>query len=130
LNRKTYQTRRKANLAQFGEIVLDFRKMELHAAGRPVTLTRLEFKLLRYFVSRPQFVVSREQLLAAVWPKRDHRANTRTVDNHVCKLRRKLERDPAHPAYFQSIFGVGYKFVPPNNFSVDSRDSGNLQRSP
>lgn len=98
----SYQTGRKANPPQFGEINLDWGKMELLSAGRPVALTRLEFKVLRYLVSRPKFVVSREQLLAAVWPERC-RGNNRTVDNHICRLRRKLETDPARPIYFPSV---------------------------
>ena len=126
MNVMSYQTGRKANLAQFGEISLDFRKMELLSAGRPVALTRLEFKVLKYLVSRPKFVVSREQLLAAVWPRR-YRANNRTVDNHICRLRHKLETDPAHPIYFQSVRGMGYKFVPPNNFSLESGEAAGLR---
>lgn len=126
LNVMSYQTSRKANLAQFGEISLDFRKMELLSAGRPVALTRLEFKVLKYLVCRPKFVVSREQLLAAIWPKR-YRANSRTVDNHIYRLRRKLETDPARPIYFQSVHGMGYKFVPPNNFSLESGDTAEVR---
>jgi DNA-binding response OmpR family regulator len=107
-----YQVIRRGQVARFGEISLDFRKMELQRAGQLVALTRQEFKILKFFISRPEWVVSREKLISAAWPKRKRLSN-RTVDNHIAKLRQKLEKDPAHPAYFRTVHGVGYKFVAP-----------------
>ena len=102
---------RLSETARFGEISLNFKKMELCREDQPVELTLQEFKLLKFFVARPELVVSRQKLLAAVWPKRK-RANDRTVDNHIAKLRQKIEKDPAHPVHFLTVHGVGYKFVP------------------
>lgn len=95
----------------FGDVAVDFSKMELSRGGQPVTLTAQEFKLLRFFVQNLERVVSREELLAEVWGYQDY-PSTRTVDNHLLKLRQKLEEDPANPVHFKTIHGAGYKFVP------------------
>src|SRR5712692_11930433 len=102
---------RNERTAAFGEIFVDFDKMELRRAGRPVELTFLEFRLLKFFVHTPGRVVSRTELIRAVWPKR-RRSSNRTVDNCISKLRWKLERDRGLPVYFRTVQGVGYKFVP------------------
>lgn len=120
-----YHVRRSGQVARFGEISLDFRKMELQRAGQLVGLTLQEFKVLKFFVSRPECVFSREKLISAVWPSRK-RSSDRTVDNYIAKLRQKLEKDPAHPVYFRTVHGVGYKFVPqarPRNGQQDKVES-------
>lgn len=106
-----FQARRIGQGARFGEISLNFRKMELHRADQPVGLTLQEFKLLKFFVARPGIVVSRRELITAIWRKRK-RSSDRTVDNHIARLRQKIESDPAHPVYLLTVHGVGYKFVP------------------
>jgi DNA-binding response OmpR family regulator len=111
LDMQTFQARRISHEARFGEISLDFRKMELRRADQPVGLTLQEFKVLRFFISRPEVVVSRQKLITAVWRKRK-RSSDRTVDNHIARLRQKIESDPAHPVYLLTVRGVGYKFVP------------------
>jgi DNA-binding response OmpR family regulator len=97
--------------ACFGEMSLDFRKMQLCRSNQPVDLTLQEYKVLKFFVTRPELVISRQRLIAAVWPKRE-RSSQRTVDNHIARLRQKIEKDPAHPIYLQTVYGVGYRFVP------------------
>jgi two-component system alkaline phosphatase synthesis response regulator PhoP len=101
----------KKGVVQFGEIVIDFDGMELRRSGHVIPATYLEFKLLRFFVDNPQFVFSREELIRAVWPKRRRRTR-RGVDNSISNLRKKLERNPAQPVYFQTVHRAGYKFVP------------------
>lgn len=105
------QTSRAGEIARFGEISLNFRKMELCRADRPVVLTLQEFKVLKFFIARPEVVVSRQKLISAVWPKRK-RSSERTVDNHIARLRQKIEKDPARPTHLLTVHGVGYKFVP------------------
>jgi len=95
----------------FGDVSVDFAKMELTRDGRPVFLTVQEFKLLKHFTQNVSRVMSRSQLLNEVWGYQNY-PTTRTVDNHVWKLRLKLEKDPANPVYFQTVHGAGYKFVP------------------
>ena len=95
----------------FGDILVDFAKMEVTRDNSPVTLTSNEFKALKYFVDNPDRVLTREELLNQVWGY-DCYPTTRTVDNHILKLRQKLEKDPANPIHFRTIHGTGYKFVP------------------
>ena len=99
------------NLLVFGRNTVDFAKMELTRDGKPLPATAQEFKLLKFFATHPRRVFSRAELLNEVWGYRNY-PSTRTVDNHIWKLRLKLEDDPASPAHFQTVHGAGYKFVP------------------
>jgi len=111
LNMTGCQVMRTSRVAKFGNISLDFRKMELCRAGRPVGLTLLEFKALKFLVTRPEVVVSRQRLISAAWPRRK-RSSHRTVDNCIAKLRQKIESNPDCPVFIRTVHGVGYKFVP------------------
>jgi two-component system, OmpR family, alkaline phosphatase synthesis response regulator PhoP len=95
----------------FGDVTVDFPKMELSRFGQPVALTPQEFKALKFFVQNPGRVISRDELLNEVWGYQNY-PSTRTVDNHVLRLRQKLEKDPAYPTHFKTVHGAGYKFVP------------------
>jgi DNA-binding response OmpR family regulator len=95
----------------FGDIVVDFAKMEVTRDGKPVTLTAHEFKTLKYFTQNPERVLSRDELLNQVWGYECY-PSTRTVDNHILRLRQKLEKDPVNPLHFRTVHKVGYKFVP------------------
>ena len=94
----------------FGTVTADFSGMVVTKDGVPVTLTAHEIKLLQYFVENADRVITREELLSDVWHYTSY-PTTRTVDNHIMKLRQKLEADPAHPIYFRTMHGIGYKFV-------------------
>src|SRR5579864_1153420 len=106
-----FQVRSIDQVTQFGEISLDFRKMELCRRGHPVEITLREFKVLKFLVSRPKIVVSRQRLINSAWPKRS-RSSYRTVDNCIAKLRQKIESNPDCPVFIRTVHGVGYKFVP------------------
>jgi two-component system, OmpR family, alkaline phosphatase synthesis response regulator PhoP len=95
----------------FDDVAVDFSKLELSRAGQPVPLTPQEFKFLKYLVQNPHRVLPRDELLNEVWGY-DCYPSTRTVDNHMMKLRQKLEKDPRNPVHFISVHGAGYKFVP------------------
>jgi len=95
----------------FDDVSVDFAKMELTLAGKPVPMTPQEFRILKYFFRNTERVISRDELLNEVWGYTSY-PDTRTVDNHILKLRQKLEKDPASPAHFLTVHGVGYKFVP------------------
>jgi DNA-binding response OmpR family regulator len=98
------------NLVSFDDIAIDFRKMEVQRDGKVVIMTAQEFKTLKFFVENAERVISRDELLNDVWGYQNY-PSTRTVDNHILKLRQKLERDPASPVHFRTVHGVGYKFV-------------------
>jgi DNA-binding response OmpR family regulator len=95
----------------FGDVRIDFTSMEASRAGRPVMMTAQEFKVVRFFAKSPGRVISREELLNEVWGYHNY-PSTRTVDNHILRLRHKLEPDPANPRFFLTLHGSGYKFVP------------------
>ena len=76
-----------------------------------MSLTALEFKIVRFFLSNADRVVSREELLENVWGYNCY-PTTRTVDNKILHLRQKFERAADAPVHFQTVHGVGYKFVP------------------
>jgi DNA-binding response OmpR family regulator len=100
-----------SNISQFGDVQINFRRHEARRAGAPVNLTSLELRLLKFFISIPHQVVSRVELLSAVWGY-DCYPTTRTVDNQILHLRQKLEPEPADPVHFQTVYGAGYKFIP------------------
>jgi DNA-binding response OmpR family regulator len=95
---------------EFGDAHIDFTSMEATRAGKPLSLTAQEFKLLKFFASSPGRVLSRDELLNEVWGYQNY-PSTRTVDNHILRLRQRLEPDPANPCFFLTIHGAGYKFV-------------------
>src|SRR5437762_11864834 len=96
---------------KFSNVVVNFDSMEVVRAGQPVTLTAQEFRVLKYFAENPGRVIGREELLNEVWGYHNY-PSTRTVDNHILRLRQKLETDPATPRHFLTLHGAGYKFVP------------------
>lgn len=98
------------DVVAFDDVSVDFARMEITRNGQPVVLTAQEFKLLRFFVQNADRVVSREELLNKVLGYHNY-PTTRTIDNHVLRLRQKLERDPGNPVHFRTIHGAGYKFV-------------------
>ncbi|HTW31186.1 MAG TPA: response regulator transcription factor [Candidatus Sulfotelmatobacter sp.] len=97
-------------LVSFDDISVDFRKMEVKRDGIPVVLTAQEFKTFQFLVQNADRVISRNELLNEVWGYQNY-PSTRTVDNHILKLRQKLEKDPSSPVHFRTVHGMGYKFV-------------------
>jgi DNA-binding response OmpR family regulator len=94
----------------FGAVSVDFAHHEAKRHGARVDLTPREFRLLGFFVQHRGEVVSRDQLLAAVWGY-SAIPFTRTVDVHIAKLRKKLEDNPEDPHHILTVHGMGYKFA-------------------
>jgi DNA-binding response OmpR family regulator len=101
---------RDARLA-FGDLELDASTREVAKDGRLLTLTAKEFDLLWFLASNPRHVFSRGQLMDRVWGY-DSAVDTGTVTVHIRRLRAKLEDDPSHPTRLETVWGVGYRFVP------------------
>ena len=95
----------------FDGVTVDFSKMEVRRDGQAIELTAQEFKTLKFMMQNAERVISRDELLNLVWGYQNY-PSTRTVDNHILKLRQKLETDPANPVHFRTVHGTGYKFVP------------------
>jgi DNA-binding response OmpR family regulator len=99
------------NTFEFGGVRGCLSTMEIHRNGRPVSLTSKEFKLLAYLIKNSRRVISRDELLNEVWGYENYPC-TRTVDNHILKLRKKLEPEPADPKHFHTVHCAGYRFLP------------------
>jgi DNA-binding response OmpR family regulator len=95
----------------FADVIVDFFKTEITRAGEKIVLTPKEFKTLEFLTKNSQRVISRDELLNKVWGYESYPC-TRTVDNHILRLRQKLEIDPSHPSHFLTVHGLGYRFVP------------------
>jgi DNA-binding response OmpR family regulator len=95
----------------FADVMVDFYRTEITRGGQRIAVTRKEFKTLEFFAKNAQRVVSREELLNEVWGYQSYPC-TRTVDNHMLRLRQKLESDPSKPSHFLTVYGQGYKFLP------------------
>ncbi len=95
---------------RFGDVSVDFKRAEVVKNNQTVELSAMEFRLLHFLIDNRGAVHSRDKLLDEVWGY-DAMPSTRTVDVHVAWLRQKLETNPKHPQYIQTVHGLGYKFV-------------------
>lgn len=95
----------------FENVVVDFVRMDVTRGDEKVPLTAKEFRTLEFMTRHAHRVFSRDELLNEVWGYQNY-PRTRTVDNHILRLRQKLENNPAEPRHFLTIHGVGYKFTP------------------
>jgi DNA-binding response OmpR family regulator len=107
----TLEARNRAEEFSFGRVRLNFTEMSAFRGDQPVRLTSLEFKTLRYLIKNARRVISRDELLNQVWGYENYPC-TRTVDNHILRLRQKLESDPARPVHLLTVHRAGYKFMP------------------
>lgn len=105
------RTQAESRLYCFSDVSVNIDSMEVRRAGKHVSLTAQEFRVLRYFIDRENRAISREELLNEVWGYQNY-PSTRTVDNHILRLRQKLEIDPSSPRHFLTLHRAGYKFMP------------------
>jgi two-component system phosphate regulon response regulator PhoB len=96
----------------FGDLMIDTKSHEVTVAGEPVNLTAKEFDLLRFLAQSPRQVFTRAQLLNHVWNSQPGWQTEATINEHVHRLRRKIERDPKHPRRLVTVHGAGYRFDP------------------
>jgi DNA-binding response OmpR family regulator len=95
----------------FGRARVDVRQYKTRVGSKTFDLTAREVQLLQLFRAHPGEVLSRDQILNAAWGI-DYFGTTRTLDQHIAKLRKKVEADPATPRCLETIHGVGYRYVP------------------
>ncbi len=95
---------------RFGNVSIDFRRAVVKKEFETIELSALEFKLLQYLIEHRGEVLKRDELLDEVWGY-DAMPSTRTVDVHIAWLRQKLETNPKHPQFIQTVHGFGYKFT-------------------
>ena len=95
---------------QFGDVEIDFERGEVRKGDAEVNLAAKELDLLRYLIDHRGNVVSRDELLEAVWEYQPG-VSSRTIDVHVAWLRQKLEDTPQNPRHIHTVRGVGYRFA-------------------
>ena len=93
----------------FGTVQIDPPKLEGRRGGKPFALTARELSLLKLFYSRCGQVLSRSEILEEIWGI-SYQGTTRTLDQHIANLRKKIEDDPAHPRHIRTVHRVGYRF--------------------
>ena len=94
----------------FGDVTIDFRKQVAVKDGKPVELSHYEAEILRLLIANKGEPISRNRILDEVWGYELY-PTTRTIDNHVVKLRQKIEDNPHSPIHIVTVHGMGYKFV-------------------
>ncbi len=99
---------------QVGDLVVDFPRRRVRRAGKPVSLTATEWRVLEALASHPGYVLTRWQIIDRVYGG-SFEGFERTVDVHVKNLRQKLEPNPQEPRYILTVHGVGYKFAQPSH---------------
>jgi len=95
---------------KFGDVSLEFKSYQATRGGEAIELSPREFELMKYFIQHRGETITRDRLLDEVWGY-DNYPFTRTVDNHIAKLRQKNEPVPSDPQYIITVHRVGYKFL-------------------
>jgi DNA-binding response OmpR family regulator len=108
LLRRTQKNGQATTKLVFGDLTVDLARQTAARGKREVHLTPKEFAMLRLMAASPSEPVSREKFLDVVWGYAAF-PTTRTVDNHVASLRRKVEKNPDEPKWLKTVHGVGYK---------------------
>lgn len=103
-----------AELLGVGPVSMDVERHEVTVDGTTVALPLREFELLEYFMRNPGRVLTRGQIFDRVWGP-NFVGDPKTLDVHVKRIRSKIERDPANPRLIQTVRGLGYKLVPPED---------------
>ena len=110
LLRRPQEIRPEVEEYSFDNIYLNFKKQEAKKGNNPVELSVMEFKVMKYFIQREGEVIERNKLLDEVWGYENY-PSTRTVDNFILNLRKKIEVDHSNPKHLLTVHGAGYKFV-------------------
>ena len=111
--RRVYPEKNILRHYSFGNVEIDFTKMEVFVNNAEIKLTKKQFAILEYFIHNEGEVVHRHDLLNNIWGY-DKTPSTRTVDTFILEIRKKIEKNPSRPKHIISISGVGYKFISGN----------------
>lgn len=109
IRRSTYEPGDIEEVA-FADLKINFKKQDMFKGTKPVKLSATEYRILHYFIDHEGEVISRDKFLDEVWGY-DSYPTTRTVDNYILSLRKKIEDDPSDPKHLLTAHKVGYKFV-------------------
>jgi len=110
LLRRPQEIRPEVEEYSFNNVYLNFKKQEAKKGNQHIELSVMEFKVMKYFIQREGEVIERNKLLDEVWGYENY-PSTRTVDNFILNLRKKIEDDHSNPKHLLTVHGAGYKFV-------------------
>ena len=110
LLRRRQEIEKDIDIFKFGNVTLDFKRMEAAKKKKQVKMSLKEFEIMRYFIKHEGEVISRDKLLDEVWGY-DTFPTTRTVDNFILMIRKKLEDNPSVPRHILTFHAAGYKFA-------------------
>lgn len=111
LRRSPDKKDREATIYDFGKIKVDFEHYVAYDSNdEQLEMTYKEFEILKFFMQNKNRTVSRDELLDKVWGYEIY-PTSRTVDNHIVKLRKKIEDDPERPKHILTVYGIGYKYI-------------------
>ena len=110
LRRETREENTIPSIYRFDDVEIDFIHYKVRRKKKTSPLTSLEVKILKFLIAHRGEVVTRETLLNKVWGFEKY-PSTRTIDNHILKLRKKLEGHPSKTKYIFSVYGEGYRFI-------------------
>jgi len=111
LRRNAEEQKDRHDQLKVGPLILDLSRRELRVAGTPVDLSRKEFELMQLLMERPGQVVTRDECIDHLWYDTEL-TDTRTLDTHVRRLRRKIESDPTNPKHLLTVRGIGFRCDP------------------
>jgi len=101
---------KEVSIFSFADFEIDFKKQKSLKNGQPILLSTKEYEILHFFIQHDDEIVSRDMLLDEVWGY-DVFPTTRTVDNYILNLRKKIEKDPTQPKHILTIHKAGYRFI-------------------
>ncbi|HEY6626236.1 MAG TPA: response regulator transcription factor [Ignavibacteriaceae bacterium] len=110
LLRRPQEIRPEVEEYSFNNVYLNFKKQEAKKGAELIELSVMEYKVMKYFIQREGEVIERNKLLDEVWGYENY-PSTRTVDNFILNLRKKIEDDHSNPKHLLTVHGAGYKFV-------------------
>lgn len=110
LRRQRHDKRSESDVFRIADIEVNFKQFRVFKGGNEVEVTSKEFNLLQFLIKRRGELLTRDEILNEVWGYEAY-PTTRTVDNHILRLRKKLEDDPSRPRMIHSVYGEGYRFV-------------------
>ena len=108
--RRTGMPKQDLDIFSFADITIDFKKQKTTKGSRQIKLSGKEYEILQLFIQHEEEVVTRDRLLDEVWGY-DAYPTTRTVDNYILNLRKKIEDDPTNPKHLLTMHKSGYKFI-------------------
>jgi DNA-binding response OmpR family regulator len=107
---KSHDASKAAEELDFGDLRIKYAARQVFVNNIEITLTRKEFELLHFLATNRDIVFNKEQLYDRIWGE-DMYGDIRTVAVHIKRLREKIEKNPSEPAYIQTVWGTGYKFI-------------------